>query len=69
MSLSSWHIWTNECEAINLQIKQGWIKIHVVSNDVYIEVAPVKPHKWSTQSTLTMTPVFQKPPIFWSVHI
>jgi hypothetical protein len=42
----------NECEATNLQIEQEWInskgiyilyKVQVVSDDIYIEVAPVKP--------------------------
>jgi hypothetical protein len=62
----------NKCEAIDLQIKQGWIQtkgmhlfyqLQVVFNDVYIGVSPVKPRKWSIESVLTMTHIFQKPSV------
>ena len=61
MGWSSWHLWTNEYEAIDLQIEQGWIQkkdvhifyqLQVVFVDVYIEVALGKPRKWSTQAWL-----------------
>jgi len=34
-------------------------QLQVVSDNVYIGVAPTKPRKWSTQLVLTVTPIVQ----------